>query len=185
MATRIMNVVRKPSKCPVCGEQVWDIIYGTEGMDETTFMLQYRKSASMGGDVIPRRPPIWECSCGCMRFRKVNPDGTDAPVRVKLLKNVRRRPVSLINWESPRLIEDMKEGGHAVHHNYRVDIVTECGENVEFRVTALDEEDAKTTIRDIVWSIDLGIRGLRCVEMTVTESPAEHGSYVINPEYLR
>ena len=45
----------------------------------------------MGGDNIPRRPPIWACGCGCKRFRKVNPDGTDAPVKVKLLKNVRVR----------------------------------------------------------------------------------------------
>lgn len=33
----------------------------------------------MGGDNNPRRPPIWECVCGCRRFRKVNWDGTVAP----------------------------------------------------------------------------------------------------------
>lgn len=27
---------------------------------------------------IPRHPPIWACVCGCKRFRKINPDGTDA-----------------------------------------------------------------------------------------------------------
>lgn len=79
--TRIINVFRKPKKCPVCGESVVDIIYGTGGMTEIEFHLKYRKSAIMGGDNIPRRPPIWECSCGCKRFRKVNYDGTDAPVR--------------------------------------------------------------------------------------------------------
>lgn len=42
----------------------------------------------MGGDNIPRRPPIWTCGCGCKRFRMVNPNGTDAAVKVKLLKNV-------------------------------------------------------------------------------------------------
>lgn len=40
---------------------------------------------------IPRRPPIWCCSCGCKRFRKVNPDGTDASVKVKMLKDIRKK----------------------------------------------------------------------------------------------
>lgn len=89
--TRIIDVERKPIKCPVCGSEVWDIIYGTGDMTEVEFFLTYNKPAIMGGDNIPRRPPIWACGCGCKRFRKVNPDGTDAPVKVKLLKNVRVR----------------------------------------------------------------------------------------------
>ena len=70
---RIINVERKPSKCPVCGERVVDIIYGTGDMTEVDFMLEYRQDGIMGGDNIPRRPPIWACSCGCKHFRKVNP----------------------------------------------------------------------------------------------------------------
>lgn len=45
--SRIVNVLRKPGKCPVCGEPVWDIIYGTGDMTEVEFLYQYRKSASM------------------------------------------------------------------------------------------------------------------------------------------
>ena len=98
---RIIDVLRKPSKCPVCKSEVWDIIYGTGDMTEIEFFLEYGKSAIMGGDIIPRRPPIWACSCGCKRFRKVNPDGTDAPVKVKMLKDVRRAPLrnDPENWE--------------------------------------------------------------------------------------
>ena len=59
----------------------------------------------MGGDNIPRRPPIWECVCGCRRFRKVNWDGTDAPVKVKMLKNVRKAPATHINWESNMAVD--------------------------------------------------------------------------------
>lgn len=55
---RIINVTRKPSKCPDCGNEVVDIIYGTGDMTESDFLLEYRKSAIMGGDNIPRRPPI-------------------------------------------------------------------------------------------------------------------------------
>lgn len=54
---RIINVERKPSKCPVCGERVVDIIYGTGEMTELDFMLEYRKEGIMGGDNIPRHPP--------------------------------------------------------------------------------------------------------------------------------
>ena len=89
--SRIIDVERKPIKCPVCGSEVWDIIYETGDMTEVEFFLTYNKPAIMGGDNIPRRPPIWACGCGCKRFRKVNPDGTDASVKVKLLKNVRVR----------------------------------------------------------------------------------------------
>ena len=95
----IIDVLRKLQKCPKCGNPVWDIIYGAGDMTELEFLLEYHKSAIMGGDTIPRRPPIWACSCGCKRFRKVLPDGTDAPVKVKLLKNVRRAPASRIGWE--------------------------------------------------------------------------------------
>lgn len=59
---RIINVERKPNKCPVCGERVVDIIYGTGDMTEVDFMLEYRKEGIMGGDNIPRRPPIWACA---------------------------------------------------------------------------------------------------------------------------
>ena len=40
---RIIDVERKPTKCPVCGERVVDIIYGTGDMTEIEFMLEYRK----------------------------------------------------------------------------------------------------------------------------------------------
>lgn len=104
--SRIANVFRKPGKCPVCGEPVWDIVYGTGDMTEVEFLDQYRKNASMGGERIPRRPPIWECSCGCLRFRKVNSDGTDAKVKIKIkikikikmLKDMRPASLTKICW---------------------------------------------------------------------------------------
>lgn len=99
---RIIDVVRKPRKCPVCGERVVDIIYGTGDMTEIEFLLEYRREGIMGGDNIPRRPPIWACSCGCKRFRKVNSDGTDAAVKVKMLKVIRPRPAELIHFVSEK-----------------------------------------------------------------------------------
>ena len=77
---RIIDVERKPRKCPVCGERVVDIIYGTGDMTEIEFVMEYRREGIMGGDNIPLPPPIWACGCGCKRFSKVNLDGTDTSV---------------------------------------------------------------------------------------------------------
>ena len=40
---RIIDVMRKPQKCPVCGERVVDIIYGTGDMTEIEFLMEYRR----------------------------------------------------------------------------------------------------------------------------------------------
>ena len=75
---RIRDVERKQSKCTKCGERVVDLIYGTGDMTEIEFVMEYRREGIIGGGNIPRRPPIWARGCKC--FRKVNLDGTDAPV---------------------------------------------------------------------------------------------------------
>ena len=54
---RIINVTRKPSKCPDCGSSVVDIIYGTGDMTEIEFVLQYRKDGIM-----------WAALLMCLRF---------------------------------------------------------------------------------------------------------------------
>ena len=61
---RIIDVERKPRKCPKYGERVVVIIYGTGDMTEIEFVMEYRREGIMGGDSIPRRPPIWACSWG-------------------------------------------------------------------------------------------------------------------------
>lgn len=101
--TQIIDVQRKPVKCPVCGGEIWDIVYGTGDMTEVEFFCEYNKPAIMGGDIIPRRPPIWACGSGCKRFRKILPDGSDAPVKVKMLKNI--RPAKPDHWIKPEPAE--------------------------------------------------------------------------------
>jgi len=168
--TRIINVFRKPKKCPVCGESVVDIIYGTGDMTEIEFHLKYRKSAIMGGDNIPRRPPIWECSCGCKRFRKVNYDGTDAPVRVKLLKNVRQAPASTIHWSSKE-VEDalINRRGDSIHH-YIVNVETNAGEKESLRITALSEDSAALTANNLLDEGLLFLKGHYFTSIEVIEN---------------
>ena len=166
---RIIDVVRKPRKCLVCGERVVDIIYGTGDMTELEFLLEYRQDGIMGGDNIPRRPPIWACACGCKRFRKVNADGTDVPVKPKLLKNVRKKPMTLINITTSLASEAFqREGKDGIHH-YHVKIETEHGEKETFSITAVTETDAKEEVRDLVFSGRYGLRGEECVKMEVME----------------
>ena len=93
--TRIIDVLRKPVKCPVCGGEVVDIIYGTGYMEEWEFLMQYRKAAIMGGDNIPRRPPIWACISGCKRFRKVNPDGAIAALESRDHSSIKHYSVKI------------------------------------------------------------------------------------------
>lgn len=161
---RIIDVERKPTKCPVCGERVVDIIYGTGDMTEIEFTLQYRREGIMGGDNIPRRPPIWACSCGCKRFRKVNPDGTDATVKVKLLKNIKKAPLSKITWESG-LVE--KAFSSDVIHHYKVAIETEFGEKETLRITAISGSDAEDEAIKIIATGGIGLKGRRCVSVEV------------------
>jgi len=168
---RIINVERKPTKCPKCGSSVVDIIYGTGDMTEIEFMLEYRKEAIMGGDIIPRRPPIWACSCGCKRFRKVNPDGTDAPVKVKLLKNIHKAPADKINWETSMVERALQSNRHEVIHHYKVEIETELGEKEMLSITAVSGSDAEDQAMELVRKNMLGLNGSRCASVEVFDAP--------------
>ncbi len=164
---RIINVTRKPSKCPVCGENVVDIVYGTGDMTEMDFMLKYRKTAIMGGDDIPRRPPIWSCSCGCKRFRKVNLDGTDAPVKVKILKNIRKAPASMIEWTTESANIALENNEAYLIQLYSLDITTELGEQETICVNASNKSDAEQLAKKLVESDMVGLNGRRCVKVEI------------------
>lgn len=164
--TRIVDVYRKPSKCPVCGESVVDIIYGTGDMTEIEFFLEYRRPGIMGGDNIPRRPPIWACSCGCKRFRKVNPDGSDAQVKPKMLKNLKPAPASVITWETS-LVERVLETGIGVINHYQVEVTTELGEKVKLNISAVNGEDAEDCAIGLVEKGALGLKGRKGISVAV------------------
>lgn len=164
--TRIIDVYRKPFKCPVCGESVVDIIYGTGDMSEIEFFLEYRRPGIMGGDNIPRRPPIWACSCGCKRFRKINPDGSDAQVKLKMLKNIKPAPASVITWTTS-LVERVLETGIGVINHYQVEITTEFGEIEKLNITAVNGEDAEECAIGLVEKGALGLKGRKCVSAAV------------------
>lgn len=168
---RIINVERKPTKCPKCGSRVVDIIYGTGDMTEMEFALEYRKEGIMGGDNIPRRPPIWACSCGCKRFRKINPDGTDAIVKVKMLKDIRKAPAETIHWETALVLRALKGNMREVIHHYKVEVITELGEKELLSITAVSGSDAEDHAMELVTRGSLGLKGTRCVSIEVYDAP--------------
>lgn len=168
--SRIANVLRKPGKCPVCGESVWDIIYGTGDMTEVQFLYQYRKNASMGGDRITRRPPMWECSCGCLRFRKVNADGTDAKVKIKMLKDRCPAPLTKISWQTLQCSEALNNSRTDMVHRYIVNVVTDRDEKTVMRVYGVSESDAMVTAMSLINGAGLGFKGRFCKSFNVTES---------------
>ena len=141
---RIIDIERKLIKCLVCKSRVVDIIFGTGDMTEVEFFLKYRREGMMGGDNIPRRPLIWECVYGCKRFRKVNPDGTDAPV--KMMKNTRKAPAELINWETSQVEAAVINKEYDTILHYKVDIETELGEIERLSITAGNKHDAREEV---------------------------------------
>lgn len=142
---------------------------GTGDMTEIEFLMEYRKEGMMGGDNIPRRPPIWECVCGCRRFRKVNRDGTDASVKVKMLKNVRKAPATLINWESNMANDAVSRNELSKLHHYKVEVRTELGEKEIVKVTAVDEQDAEDLALSLVMKGAVGLKGRVCTYNVVVE----------------
>lgn len=137
---------------------------------EIDFALEYRKEGIMGGDNIPRRPPIWACVCGCLRFRKVNPDGTDASVKVKLLKNTRKAPASVFTWKSEMVKRVLQTGGVKTIYHYKVTVTTELGENEILSVTALSGDDTLNEAERIISLGATGLKGRKCASMEVFDN---------------
>ena len=141
---RIIDVMRKPRKCPVCGGRIWDIIYGTGDMTEMEFFLQYRREAIMGG-------------CGCKRFRKVNADGSDIPVKPKMLRNIRKKPLGTIEFTSEKAHEAIAEGQHERIRHYKVTFTTEYGEKDTMSISAVSKQDAEIETQSVILGLNLGI----------------------------
>ena len=97
----------------------------------------------------------------------MNPDGTDAPVKVKMLKNVRRRPLATIVFETERVIEAIKMGQQELITRYAVMIETEFGEKETLSVYAVDELDAREEAEKVIMRGGLGLKGVRCEVVSV------------------
>ena len=96
-----------------------------------------------------------------------NPDGTDAPVKVKLLKGIRKAPASIFTWESEMAKRVLQTGSDRTIHHYKVTVATELGENEILSVAALSGDDALNEAERIISLGATGLRGKKCASMEV------------------
>lgn len=89
------------------------------------------------------------CSCGYKRFKKVNPDGTDAPIKVKTLKDIRKAPASTINWSTEMVGRDLESNCKNVVHHYCLDVTTKLDKRETLKITAVSRSNAE----DLAWEL--------------------------------
>ena len=90
----------------------------------------------------------------------------DAPVKVKMLKDIRKRPASCINWETDMVSKNFGHPGMPVNH-FEVIVTTELGEKETLNITAVNGDDAEDQTRELVASGTVGLKGRRCVKAEV------------------
>jgi ribosomal protein S27AE len=62
---KYIEVTKKPRRCPVCGSEVYSILYGMPAMPEEEYFARYHKHVIYGGCIISECDPRWACSkCG-------------------------------------------------------------------------------------------------------------------------
>ena len=99
----------------------------------------------------------------------MNRDGTDASVKVKMLKNVRKAPATRINWESNMAIDAVGKNEGSKTHHYWVEVRTELGEKEIVNVTAVDEQDAEDMALSLVMKGAVGLKGRICTYNVVID----------------
>ena len=112
---------------------------------------------------------MWECSCGCLRFRKVNADGTDAKVEIKMLKDMRPVQLTKISWQTLQCSEALSNGRTDMVHLYMVNVVTDCDEKTALKINGVSERDATATAMSLINGGGLGVKGRFCKSFNVTD----------------
>ena len=86
-----------------------------------------------------------------------------------MLKNVRKAPATLINWESNLVIDAVGKNERNKVHHYKVEVRTELGEKEIVRVTAVDEQDAEDLALTLVMKGGVGLKGSICTYNVVID----------------
>ena len=86
-----------------------------------------------------------------------------------MLKDIRKAPVSVINWSSSMVDRALESNQIDLIHKYTLDITTEFEEKEALVVTAVSQSDAELLARELVWNGAVGLKGRRCVMIEVKE----------------
>ena len=87
-----------------------------------------------------------------------------------MLKNIRPKPLTLIDFESTAVERALLGNHHEVIHHYKVDIVTELGEKETLSITAVSGSDAEDTAREIVAKGVIGLMGTKCEQLELFDN---------------
>ena len=97
----------------------------------------------------------------------MNPDGSDAIVKVKFLKNLRKAAARTISWTSPLASQALKENNGNILHSYFVEVTTDLDEMETLKITAVSSRDAKDHAGELVNSGLVGFHGRFCTTAKV------------------
>ena len=86
-----------------------------------------------------------------------------------MLKNIRKAPAELINWETSLVEAAVINQEYDTIHHYKVDIETELGEKERLSITAVNKHDARVEAVQLLSNGRLGLEGTECVSIAVHE----------------
>ena len=112
----------------------------------------------------------------------MNPDGTDVAVKVKMLKDTRKAPASVINWSSSMVDRALKNNQIDSIHKYTLDITTDFDEQETLVITAVSKTDAELLARDLVRNGAVGLKGRRCIKVEVISEHPQYKCYHDNAQ---
>ena len=76
-----------------------------------------------------------------------------------MLRNIRKKPLSVIEFTSEKAHEAIAEGQHERIRHYKVTFTTEYGEKDTMSISAVSKQDAEIETQSVILGLNLGIDG--------------------------
>ena len=80
-------------------------------------------------------------------------------MKPKMLKNIRKKPLDIIEFTSEKVHEAIAEGQHERIRHYKVTFTTEYGEKDTMSISAVSKQDAEIETQSVILGLNLGIDG--------------------------
>ena len=80
-------------------------------------------------------------------------------MKPKMLRNIRKKPLGVIEFTSEKAHEAIAVGQHERIRHYRVMFTTEYGEKDTMSISAVSKQDAEIETQSVILGLNLGIDG--------------------------
>ena len=80
-------------------------------------------------------------------------------MKPKMLRNIRKKPLGIIEFTSEKAHEAIAEGQHERIRHYKVTFTTEYGEKDTMSISAVSKQDAEIETQSVILGLNLGIDG--------------------------